>query len=139
MMVNDRMPEYCVERAERMLSNRFQKAICGAHILILGVAYKQDIDDYRESPALRVIECLEGRGAIVTFYDPWVKTYRYKGEEHDSIPELTPEALEIADLVMITCAHSNVDYDLVQQHAKAIFDTKNVMKGVENRENIEVL
>ena len=139
MMVNDRMPEYCVERAERLLSDRSQKAICGANVLVLGVAYKQDIDDYRESPALRVIECLEKRGANVTYFDPWVSTYRYKGVERASVPELTPEVLEAADLVMVTCSHTNVDYDLVQQHAKVVFDTKNAMKAVEKRDNIEVL
>lgn len=139
MMVNDRMPEYCVERAERLLSDRSQKAICGASVLVLGVAYKQDIDDYRESPALRVIECLEKRGANVTYYDPWVSTYRYKGVERSSVPELTPETLEAADLVMVTCSHTNVDYDMVQRHAKVVFDTKNAMKSVENHDNIEVL
>lgn len=139
MMVNDRMPEYCVERAERLLSDRSQKAICGANVLVLGVAYKQDIDDYRESPALRVIECLEKRGANVTYYDPWVSTYRYKGVERSSVPELTPETLEAADLVMVTCSHTNVDYDMVQRHAKVVFDTKNAMKSVEKRDNIEVL
>lgn len=139
MMVNDRMPEYCVERAERLLSDRSQKAICGANVLVLGVAYKQDIDDYRESPALRVIECLEKRGANVTYFDPWVSTYRFKGAEHASIPKLTPEALDAADLVMVTCAHTNVDYDMVQAHAKVVFDTKNAMKAVEKRDNIEVL
>ncbi|HIY79104.1 MAG TPA: nucleotide sugar dehydrogenase [Candidatus Olsenella excrementavium] len=139
MMVNDRMPEYCVERAERLLSDRSQKAICGANVLVLGVAYKQDIDDYRESPALRVIECLERRGAKVTYFDPWVSTYRFKGEVRSSIPELTPEALEAADLVMVTCAHTNVDYDMVHAHAEIVFDTKNAMKNVEKRDNIEVL
>lgn len=139
MMVNDRMPEYCVERAERLLSDRSQKAICGANVLVLGVAYKQDIDDYRESPALRVIECLERRGAKVTYFDPWVSSYRFKGGERSSIPGLTPEVLERADLVMVTCAHTNVDYDMVQAHAKIVFDTKNAMKDVKPRENIEVL
>ena len=65
--------------------------------------------------------------------------YRYKGDTKQSIPALTEEALSGADLVMVTCAHTNVDYDFVQQHAKAIFDTKNAMKGVEVRDNIEVL
>lgn len=108
-------------------------------MLVLGVAYKQDIDDYRESPALRVIDCLEKRGANVSFYDPWVAEYRYKDITKQSIPTLTEEALANADLVMVTCAHTNVDYDFVQQHARAIFDTKNAMKGVGVRDNIEVL
>jgi nucleotide sugar dehydrogenase len=138
MMVNDRMPEYCVERAGVIL-NRFKKALNGSKVLVLGVAYKQDIDDYRESPALRVIEELTKTGAQVRFYDPQIKKYRYKGEWHEGEEELTAELLEGSDLVMITTAHTTVDYDFVQQHSKAIFDTKNVMKNVKNRTNIEKL
>lgn len=138
MMINDRMPEYTVERASKIL-NRFKKALNGSRVLVLGVAYKQDIDDYRESPALKVIEILESQGAEVTFYDSWVKEYRYKGKTEQSISELTQEVLQASDLVMITTAHSNVDYSFVQQHAKAIFDTKNVMKNITDRHNIEVL
>jgi UDP-N-acetyl-D-glucosamine dehydrogenase len=138
MMINDRMPAYCVERAGKIL-NRFKKALNGSRVLVLGVAYKQDIDDYRESPALRVIEELDKTGAEVVYFDPWVRQYKYKGEVHTSEPVLDKELLESADLVMVTAAHTNVDYALVQKYAKAIFDTKNVMKQIENRENIEVL
>ncbi|MBJ2357869.1 nucleotide sugar dehydrogenase [Sphaerochaeta sp. S2] len=138
MMINDRMPEYTVERASKIL-NRFRKALNGSKVLVLGVAYKQDIDDYRESPALKVIEILERQGAEVTYYDPWVAEYRYKGRAVQGLKELTKETLQESDLVMVTAAHSNVDYGFVQQHAKAIFDTKNVMKAIKNRDNIEVL
>jgi len=138
MMVNDRMPEYCVERASKIL-NKFMKALNGAKVLVLGVAYKQDIDDYRESPAIRVIENLQHEGSVVTYYDPWVKEYVYKNENYRSISTLTIEILNNADLVIITTAHTNVDYELVQKNAKVIFDTKNVMKNVSHRENIEVL
>lgn len=138
MMINDRMPSYCVDRAGKIL-NRFQKALNGSRVLVLGVAYKQDIDDYRESPALRVIEELEKTGAEVVYFDPWVRQYRYKGTTRNSEQELTQELLESADLVMVTAAHTNVDYEFVQQHAAAVFYTKNVMKALKNRENIEVL
>ncbi|MVM55615.1 nucleotide sugar dehydrogenase [Gordonibacter urolithinfaciens] len=138
MMVNDRMPEYCVDRAARVLNGR-GKALNGSKVLVLGVAYKQDIDDYRESPALPVIEHLSARGADVSYYDPWVAEYRHKGQSHSSIPQLTAEAVEGADLVMVACAHTNVDYDFVQSHAQAVFDTKNAMKSVKHRDNIEVL
>ncbi len=138
MMINDRMPEYTVERASKIL-NRFKKSLNGSKVLVLGVAYKQDIDDYRESPALQVIEIFECQGAEVTYYDPWVKEYRYKGKTKQGIGELTQEVLQSADLVMITTAHSTVDYSFVQQHSKAIFDTKNVMKNITDRHNIEVL
>lgn len=138
MMINDQMPEYCVERASKIL-NHFSKAMKGARILVVGVAYKQDIDDYRESPALKVIDVLNREQADVDFYDPWVSEYRYKGEKHKGIPEITPEVVKAYDLVMITAAHSNVDYNMIQKNAKAIFDTKNVMKNITDRENIEVL
>lgn len=138
MMINDQMPEYCVERAGKIL-NESEKSLKNAKVLILGVAYKNDIDDYRESPALRVIEVLEREGAKVSFYDPWVSEYRYKGKTVAGEKELTAELLESADLVMVTAAHTNVDYDFVQQHAKAVFDTKNAMKAVKSRANIEVL
>jgi len=138
MMINDRMPEYTVERASKIL-NRDKKALNGSKVLVLGVAYKQDIDDYRESPALKVIETLESQGAEVSYYDPWVKEYRFKSKAKQGITELTREVLQASDLVMITTAHSNVDYSFVQRHAKAIFDTKNVMKKIADRHNIEVL
>ncbi len=138
MMINDRMPEYCVDRSMNIL-NRSKKAMNGANILILGVAYKQDIDDYRESPALEVIEILEERGASVTYFDPYVEMYRHKGKEKSGAKNLTKELLSNADLVVVTTSHTNVDYDFVQQNAKFIFDTKNAMKTVVSRNNIELL
>lgn len=138
MMINDRMPEYCVERAARVL-NKKRKSLNGAKVLVLGVAYKQDIDDYRESPAIRVIEVLHTKGAEVTYFDPWVKSFREDRVSMESLPELTEEVLHEADLVMVTTAHSNVDYDFIQRHSQAVFDTKNAMKNVKPRQNIEVL
>ena len=138
MTVNDGMPEWCASRAARLL-NAKSKAMKDAKILVLGVAYKQDIDDYRESPALRVIERLEARGADIAYYDPWVPEYYYQGEVRKSLPELTEDVLAGADLVIVTCAHSNVDYDFVVRNADMVFDTKNAMKNVRDRTNIEVL
>ena len=139
MMVNDRMPEYCVGRAADMLNRRFAKALNGARVLVLGVAYKQDIDDYRESPAIEVYMNLRKEGADVTFYDPYIPAFRHKGETVRGETALTAGLLESCDLVVVTAAHTKVDYEFVQQHAKAIFDTKNVMKNVRVRDNIEVL
>ena len=138
MMINDQMPEYCVERASKIL-NRQAKAMNGAKVLILGVAYKQDIDDYRESPALRVVEVLQREKADVEYFDPWVAEYKYKGQKYQGIKEITPEIIASYDLIMVTTAHSNVDYVMVQKNAAAIFDTKNVMKNIKNRDTIEVL
>ncbi len=138
MVINDGQPDYCIDRAMHIL-NRHKKSINGAKILVLGVAYKNDIDDYRESPAIRVVEKLLEVGADVVYYDPWVASFKEGELSMTGEKALTPELIESADLVMVTAAHSNVDYEIVQKHAKAIFDTKNVMKDISNRENIEVL
>ena len=139
MVINDSQPEYCVERAMHIL-NRHRKAINGAKILMLGVSYKNDIDDYRESPAIRVMKELRKVGADVEYYDPWVPKFRNMyGQSGESLEELTPEIVRAFDLVMVTAAHHNVDYEMVQKSAKAIFDTKNVMCGIKDRGNIEVL
>lgn len=137
-MVNDRMPEYVVERSSKIL-NRFQKALNGAKVLVLGVAYKQDIDDYRESPAIRVIDVFKREGANVSYFDPWVPEFKENGHTMSSIEALTAEAIEAADIVVVTASHTNVDYDFVQKHAKAIFDTKNAMKNIVERSNITIL
>jgi UDP-N-acetyl-D-glucosamine dehydrogenase len=137
-IINDSMPDYVVERSSRIL-NRFKKPLNGSNILILGVAYKQDIDDYRESPALRVIDNFEREGCIVDYYDPYIKEYKYKGRFKSGIKELNKEALKNADLIVITTAHTKVNYEFVQANSKYIFDAKNAMKNIINRENIELL
>ena len=138
MMINDKMPEYCVERAMHIL-NAHKKALNGAKVLVLGVAYKQDIDDYRESPAIPVIDILKENGADVEFFDPYISSFKENGIVMEGIPSIDGDIIAQYDLVMITCGHTNVDYDMIQKNAKAIFDTKNVMQGIANRENIEVL
>lgn len=138
MMINDKMPEYCVERAMRIL-NAHKKALNGAKVLVLGVAYKQDIDDYRESPAIPVIDILKENGADVEFFDPYISSFKENGIVMEGIPSIDGDIIAQYDLVMITCGHTDVDYDMIQKNAKAIFDTKNVMQGIANRENIEVL
>lgn len=138
-IINDRMPEYCVERASKILSSKFKKAMNGAKVLVLGVAYKNDIDDYRESPALKVIEELQKEGAEVEFYDPWISKYKYKGEIHEGLEKIDEKIVANSDIVIFTAAHSNFDYDMISKNAKAIFDTRNAMKNVKNRDNIELL
>lgn len=138
MMINDGMPEYCADRAMKML-NRKQKAMNGAKVLVSGVAYKQDIDDYRESPAIKVIEELEKLGAVITFYDPFVVEYRHNGKTRKGIQTITAKEVADYDLVVITTAHTNVDYQMLADNSKMIFDTKNAMKDISNRANIEVL
>lgn len=139
MVINDGQPEYCVERAMHIL-NRQKKAINGAKVLMLGVSYKNDIDDYRESPAIRVMKELKKVGADVEYYDPWVSEFRNMyGQSGKSIKELTPAIVQGFDLVMVTAAHHNVDYEMIQKNARVVFDTKNVMADIKDRSNIEVL
>ena len=138
-IINDRMPEYCVERASKILSSKLKKAMNGAKVLVLGVAYKNDIDDYRESPALKVIEELQKEGAEVEFYDPWISKYKYKGEIHEGLEKIDEKIVADSDIVIFTAAHSNFDYDMISKNAKVIFDTRNAMKNVKNRDNIELL
>ncbi|GAA0182702.1 nucleotide sugar dehydrogenase [Clostridium sediminicola] len=135
--INNYMPQYIVERASKIL-NRFKKPLNGSKILILGVAYKSDIDDYRESPALKIIEIFKNEGAEVLFNDPYISMYKYKGKEFYG-EELTSELLNNSDLVVITTAHSKYEYKVIQNKSKFIFDTRNAMKNVVNKENIELL
>ncbi len=137
-IINDRMPEYCCERAEKVL-NDLKIPMYDAKILILGVAYKNDIDDYRESPALRVIECLREDKAKVDFYDSYIPEYKYKGKVYKGIPKIDEKIIANYDLVFITCGHTNIDYEMISKNAKAIFDTRNAMKNIKDRKNIELL
>ena len=138
MMINDKMAEYCVNRVSHIL-NKFKKALNGSKILVLGVAYKQDIDDYRESPAIKIIEELIKNGSKVSYYDPLIKAFKNNNLSMEGLLYLTQEVIESSDIVVIATAHTKVDYKLVQNYAKAIFDTKNVMKNIFPRDNIEVL
>jgi len=138
MMINDKMPEYCTVRASKIL-NRDKKSLNGSKILMLGVAYKQDIDDYRESPAIHLMNELKKEMSEVKFFDGFVLEYLENGIKYISEPKLTKELLESVDLVIVSTAHTNIDYDFVQKHSKAIFDTKNAMKHIVNRDNIELL
>lgn len=138
MMVNDKMPEYCVERAARILNEK-KKPLNGSKVLVLGVAYKADIDDYRESPALDLIDIFKRRGADVDFYDPYISEYKYHGELHKGLGSVDGTLIERYDLVVIAASHSNVDYDMINKNASSVFDTKNAMKKITERDKIEVL
>ncbi len=134
--INDYMPEYVVERCSKIL-NQNKKPLNGAKVLICGVAYKQDIDDYRESPALAVIDNFEKELAEVSYYDPFIPSYKHNGIQRESIANL--DALNEYDIVVITTAHTDVDYEKIATAGIPVFDAKNVMKNIENRTNIEVM
>jgi len=135
--INNYMPEFVLERSMKIL-NRFGKPLKGSEILVLGAAYKQDIDDVRESPALKVMDLLVRNGAILKYNDPHVPSFSYRGMSYVSVG-LTAEVLEAADLVIITTMHSSYDYEFIEKHSKFIFDTKNAMKNVKDRSKIETL
>ena len=123
--LNAAMPEYWIGKlAERL--NDAGKAVRGSTVLVLGVAYKKDIDDIRESPALDVIRLLHQRGANVCYHDPFVGKVTEDGLELASVP-LTAATLEKVDCVIVVTDHSNVDYGLVAKHARAVVDTRHVL------------
>lgn len=137
--INNYMPEYCVERIGEMLNRRFHKSLDGSRILILGVTYKQDIDDYRESPAISIIDKLHTEGADTAFFDPYVHKILHQGKVYEGEKELTAELIQSVDMVVITTAHSSMDYGFVQRHAKAVFDTRNATRDLADKSNIELL
>ncbi len=135
--INNSMPDFVLDRTMKIL-NRFGIALNGSKVFVLGAAYKPDIDDVRESPALKVIDLLVKNGADLNYNDPYVQRFKYKGHEYHSV-SLSAEILKESDLVMITTAHSDYDYDFIQRYSKYIFDTKNAMKNIKVRTNIENL
>jgi UDP-N-acetyl-D-glucosamine dehydrogenase len=133
--INNYMPEFVVERAMKLL-NQKRKPMNGSKVLLMGVAYKQDIDDVRESPALKVIEHLEKQGAIVQYNDPYIPEFIYKGKQYNSLG-FNAENIQQADIVIITTCHTCFDYQLLVDNAQILFDTKNATQGVKkNRERV---
>lgn len=135
--INDCMPEFVVDNAMKLL-NGHKKSLNGAKVALLGVAYKKDIDDMRESPALKVIENLEKSGADVIVNDPYVPTFKHNGKVYTSVDY--KEAINEADIVIITTDHSDYDYEFVVENATLLYDTRNATKNVvKNREKINKL
>jgi UDP-N-acetyl-D-glucosamine dehydrogenase len=123
--LNTEMPLFWVRKLSEALNSQ-GKAVQGASVFVLGVAYKRDIEDIRESPALDIIRLLEGQGAKVTYFDPHVPRFREDGHEFRSV-ELTPDRVAAADCVMVVTDHSSVDYRMVKRHAKLVVDTRNAI------------
>jgi UDP-N-acetyl-D-glucosamine dehydrogenase len=123
--LNTEMPMFWVRKLVEALNSR-AKAVRGASVLVLGVAYKRDIDDIRESPALDIIRLLEGQGARVTYFDPHVPRFREDGQEFRSV-QLTPEVVAAADCVMIVTDHRAIDFKMVKQKAQLVVDTRNAI------------
>ena len=132
--VNSSMPQYVAEKAADIL-NRFGKAVQGSDVLLIGMAYKPDISDLRESPALDVVKLLSEKGATIRYHDPFVPFMR----TNDTVVkgrELTQDEVRSADLVIILTNHTDVDYDMLFQHARAVLDTRGVQRGIRDPKRI---
>ncbi|MGE7272679.1 nucleotide sugar dehydrogenase [Brevibacillus panacihumi] len=127
--INNYMPEFVVERSMKML-NKIKKPLNGARVHLLGVAYKKDIDDLRESPVLEIISMLEEHGAIVSYSDPYIPNFNHNGKEYKSV-DINQKTISEADLTVITTDHTFFPYELIGECATILFDTRNVMKGIE--------
>ena len=130
--INTNMPRYVISRVQDALNDRpdggVSKPLKGSRVLVLGAAYKPDIDDLRESPALDVIGLLEKKGALVSYHDPYVPRFQHDGMERASVLDLNA-AVERADCVVVITNHSDYDYEGILRSAQLIVDTRNAFGG----------
>ncbi|HWX25043.1 MAG TPA: nucleotide sugar dehydrogenase, partial [Vicinamibacteria bacterium] len=134
--VNSEMPEYVCTRVGDAL-NEQERSIKGSRVLILGVSYKKDVDDVRESPALDILQILEGRGAKVTFYDPHVSRFELNGRVYRTEEGLL-QAVRGSDVVVIVTDHSDFPYGEIVEHAKIVVDTRNATRGVSSPKILKI-
>ncbi|MBF0594914.1 MAG: nucleotide sugar dehydrogenase [Candidatus Omnitrophica bacterium] len=128
--INSSMPEYAVERIDAILHHTGKK-LAGARVLVLGVTYKKDVKDLRKSPSIKLIEVLRRQGAEVSFYDPLVPYLNVDGLKVDGVV-LTPRMVAAQDCVAVAVDHTSVDYAMLLKNAKAIFDIRNVYRGMKS-------
>lgn len=133
--VNTSMPLYVIEKVTQALNDDC-KSVKGSHIVVLGVAYKRDVDDVRESPALDVISLLHNRGAKVEYHDPYVPSVRLEDDEHMSTSQYSDALLESADCVVIVTDHSSYDWQHVAEHSALIVDTRNALAKVSGKARV---
>jgi UDP-N-acetyl-D-glucosamine dehydrogenase len=138
--INTAMPGRVVERLALALDQRFEKGLNGSRILLVGVAYKKNVDDVRESPGLRLIELLEARGALVLFHDPHVAEIPPTREHaalagRRSLP-LDPATVAAMDAVLIVTDHDAIDYRALLDHARLVVDTRGVTRHLGRRDNV---
>jgi UDP-N-acetyl-D-glucosamine dehydrogenase len=126
--INCKMPEYVVGRVFEVL-NSVKKSISGSQILILGVSYKKDVGDIRESPALEIIKLLSEKGAQITYHDPHVPEFFFSDTHWRSVEDINNELLKEMDCVLILTDHSLYDWELVIESSDLILDTRNATSG----------
>ncbi|MDO8880930.1 MAG: nucleotide sugar dehydrogenase [Coriobacteriia bacterium] len=128
--INENMPYYVITRLMDAMNGQ-RKPLAGSRVLMLGVAYKADIDDMRESPAIKIAELLLDKDADLVYHDPYVDRFVVSGAEVGRV-ELTAETIAAADVVLIVTAHTSVDYDLIVNNANLVFDTRNALAAYES-------
>jgi UDP-N-acetyl-D-glucosamine dehydrogenase len=133
--INTQMPRHVVELIISAL-NEYQKSIKGSKILVIGVAYKKDIDDCRESPALDIIQILKELGSKIEYYDPFVPSINYGDLRYEGLTDLNKNIIPKFDATVIVTDHSDIDYDLIDSYSKLIVDTRNVYNNEKNKSKI---
>jgi len=133
--INGHMPHFVVEKVQTALNSQ-SKPLRGSHIHLLGIAYKRDIDDYRESPALDIMHLLTKQGALVTYSDPYVEVVKFEHEEIRSVQEELVRST--ADCTVIVTDHAKFDYPALVREAKLIVDTRNALKGFRSEKIIRL-
>lgn len=125
--VNSAMPQWVVDKVTDALNAR-ERSVKGSRILVLGIAYKKNVDDMRESPAVELMELLRDKGALISYSDPWVPVFPKMREHHFELSStaLTAEVLQQQDLVLLATDHELFDYDFIRRHARLIVDTRGV-------------
>ena len=129
--INTSMPMHVIDLISSSL-NEHQKSINGSKILIVGVSYKKDIDDCRESPAIDIIELLQKSGSHIKYFDPYIPKLSYNDNEFEKLQRLDKNVLKNFDVCAIITDHSNIDYDMILKHSSLIIDTRNVFKNKNN-------
>ncbi len=135
--INTQMPKHVVDLISSSL-NKYQKSINGSKILIFGVAYKKDIDDYRESPAIDIIEILKKEGSEVHYFDPYIPCLSFNKIMMKGLDEINPELIKDFDVCVILANHSNIDYNLIDENASLIIDTRNVFGNKQGKHLIRL-
>jgi len=133
--INSFMPHYVVDKITSIL-NKKKKPLKGSKILIIGITYKKDINDVRESPALEIISSLIKKDAQVQCHDPLVSSFEADEGKKISTVKLTKDNISSSDIVVIITDHSDIDYKFIVDNAKLVFDTRNALKNFENAKNI---
>ncbi len=137
--VNESMPFYVRSMIIKEIAKQ-PVSLSSAKILILGMAFKKDVDDLRHSPALRIVELLIEEGITnISYHDPYIPTTRVGKVDYHSVENITPELLSSSDVVVITTDHSNFDYDMIVNHSKVVIDTRNACKYIKNVSNVVLL